>query len=214
MNYVRHVRKITRRNCNDEKWNLLWAAWGGLKLLRQQAGICTPFNTLFKFIMTQVARDAGGCRTRESAFSAVELSSLIFRGLCESLCALQRGKCNKLSKILESPWAPVPDPWTDEQGGVEGWCSSVVLWATSRQPLSKVYFCPFQFPLFVWLSAWLNVKLDFYYLFAKYPRYCPLPSPFCKFSNCVANGEVAGLGVRRTAVLVRIFWQNPYNAIS
>jgi len=75
----------------------------GLSSLRQQAGICTPFNTLFKFIMTQVARDAGGCRTRESAFSAVELSSLIFRGLCESLCALQRGKCNKLSKILESP---------------------------------------------------------------------------------------------------------------
>jgi len=24
MNYVRHVRKITRKNCNDEKWNLLY----------------------------------------------------------------------------------------------------------------------------------------------------------------------------------------------
>jgi len=53
---------------------------GGLSSLRQRAGICTPFNTLFKFIMTPVARDAG-YRAEESAFSSAESSSLIFRGL-------------------------------------------------------------------------------------------------------------------------------------
>lgn len=80
MNYGRHVRKITRKNCNDEKWNLsheggegsgegmpgrtpLWASWQG------RSG---AFNTPFKFIMTfyslcsmQQAEAGGGKRGEE-----------------------------------------------------------------------------------------------------------------------------------------------------